>query len=65
MTKYVKIKIVGMDISRSPKQIFHWPKVQEGPSRTQIGNGRTQTHFLVKTPEMMKAVKILEKSKYK
>ena len=65
MTKSIKIEIVDIDKWVSKINFSLTKTVQEWPSRTQIGNGRTQTHFLVKTPEMMKAVKILEKSKYK
>ena len=50
MTKYVKIKIVDIDKWVSKTNFSLTKKVQEWPSRTQIGNGRTQTYYLAKTP---------------
>ena len=50
MTKSIKIEIVDIDKWVSKTNFSLTKKVQEWPSRTQIGNGKTQTYYLAKTP---------------
>ena len=50
MTKSIKIEIVDIDKWVSKTNFSLTEKVQEWPSRMQIGNGRTQTYYLAKNP---------------
>ena len=50
MIKSIKIEFVDIDKWVSKTNFSQTKKVQEWPSRTQIGNGRTQTYYLAKTP---------------